>query len=234
MSDLADATGSPRRTPRVSDGGAPVSGALAIVLAVIAVVAGFLILRSISDGGDAQLDAVSDGGGGAGSAPAVAGSDAGDGAAEATTVPTIPPVPTEPPIITQGATVIVANANGQGGSAAAMTRELESVHGFVMVEPVDANASLGDQDTTVVYFDVTNAAAEAVAASVARSLGAGVGVSALPDLPLVAGGDLRGAGVLVLLGTDKANRTLAELNPASGADGATVLTNPPVAGDATG
>ena len=53
MSDVADGSGPvPRRTPRSADGGAPVSGALAIVLAVVAVVAGFLILRSISDDGD--------------------------------------------------------------------------------------------------------------------------------------------------------------------------------------
>ena len=40
------------RRPRAGDGGAPVSGALAIVLAVVAVVAGFLILRSINDDDD--------------------------------------------------------------------------------------------------------------------------------------------------------------------------------------
>ena len=53
MTDAPDASGQiPRRTSRVGDGSAPVSGALAIVLAVVAVVAGFLILRSISDGGE--------------------------------------------------------------------------------------------------------------------------------------------------------------------------------------
>ncbi len=57
MTDGPDGSGQmPRRTPRVSDGGAPVSGALAIALAVVAVVAGFLILRSISDGGEQSLD----------------------------------------------------------------------------------------------------------------------------------------------------------------------------------
>ena len=44
MTDVPDGSGQiPRRAPRVSDGSAPVSGALAIVLAVVAVVAGFLI-----------------------------------------------------------------------------------------------------------------------------------------------------------------------------------------------
>ena len=40
------------RRPRAGDGGAPASGALAIVLAIVAVVAGFLILRSINDDDD--------------------------------------------------------------------------------------------------------------------------------------------------------------------------------------
>ncbi len=57
MTDVPDGSGQiPRRSPRVGDGGAPVSGALAIVLAVVAVVAGFLILRSISDGGNDSAD----------------------------------------------------------------------------------------------------------------------------------------------------------------------------------
>ena len=37
------------RTPRVDGGGSPVGSTLSIVLAVIAVIAGFLILRAITD-----------------------------------------------------------------------------------------------------------------------------------------------------------------------------------------
>ena len=54
MSDLADGSGHMPRRTRVGEGGAPVSGGLAIVLAVVAVVAGFLILRSISNGGETR------------------------------------------------------------------------------------------------------------------------------------------------------------------------------------
>ena len=43
------------RRPRAGDGGAPASGALAIVLAIVAVVAGFLILRSINDDDDGDV-----------------------------------------------------------------------------------------------------------------------------------------------------------------------------------
>ena len=57
MSDVADGSGpSHGATPRSADGGAPVSGALAIVLAVVAVVAGFFILRSISGDDKKQFD----------------------------------------------------------------------------------------------------------------------------------------------------------------------------------
>ena len=57
MTDAPDGSGQiPRRSPRVGDGGAPVSGALAIVLAVVAVISGFLILRSISDDGNDSAD----------------------------------------------------------------------------------------------------------------------------------------------------------------------------------
>ncbi len=47
----------PRRSPRVGDCGSPVGSTLSIVLAVIAVVAGFLILRAITDDDDASVAA---------------------------------------------------------------------------------------------------------------------------------------------------------------------------------
>ena len=50
MSDVPDGSGPvPRRTTRVGDGGAPVSGALAMALAAVALIAGFFILRSPSN-----------------------------------------------------------------------------------------------------------------------------------------------------------------------------------------
>src|SRR5262245_857186 len=109
MSDVSDGSGPiQRRAPRSSDGAAPVSGALAIVLAVVAVVAGFLILRSISDDGEKQFDLQS-----AGTGPAA--NDDGDTATTTTPVSpqsTAPAATTVPPMVTDGATVIVANANG--------------------------------------------------------------------------------------------------------------------------
>ena len=235
MSELPDGSGTVRRTPRVSDGGAPVSGALAIVLAVIAVLAGFFILRSISDNGDQELGAPTDEidpGGDGGDGPDSTGE--ADPSATTTPVVTLPPTTTTPAIQTEGATVIVANANSQGGSAGAMTRELETGPRFLMEEPVNANASVGDLAESVIYFDVENPAAQGVANSLALALGGVSSVLPLPDIPLTADGDLGDADVLLMLGNDKANRTIAELNPEAASGGVSVVTNPPVVTEATG
>ena len=231
MTDVPDGSG-PIRRPRVSDGGAPVSGALAMILAVVAVVAGFLILRSISDGGEQELDAppsadVGNGGSGGDTAEAT------DGATDTTAAPTLPPTTTEPQIIVDGASVTVANANSQGGSAGAMTRALEAGPGFTMVDPVNGSESVGDIPESIIYFSTGNAAAKDVANSLGRVLGGVSSVEEMPDPPPTRDGTVNGADVLLMLGEDKANKTLDELNPESADDGATVVTNPPVAGDGT-
>ena len=223
MSDVGDASGPvPRRTPRSSDGGAPVSGALAIVLAVIAVVAGFFILRSISGDEKKQFDLQSAGTG----APAGGEDNAPDStvpSSSATTVPTS----TTTTIVTDGATVLVANANGQGGSAATMSTALE-VAGFTMGDPMDASDATGDLETTVIYYDPAQPAAQPVAESVNSVMGGGATVLPLPGgTPPVADGTVNGAGVLVMLGLDKANKTLAELNPTANTS-PVVVTNPPL------
>jgi hypothetical protein len=198
------------RGPRRGVGGAPFGSTVSIVLAVVAVVLGFLILQNITDDGDgggvvAPIDTVAD-----------------------TTVPaveTTPPPTTEPPLVTDGATVIVANASGVGGSAGAMTDELAAV-GFTMGTPT--NATSGLQEASTVHFDASIAAAESVAESVARVMG-GLAVEPVPDPVPIDEGTLDGAGVLVLLGTDEAGQSLDDLQPAA----APTVTAPPVAGGTT-
>ena len=229
MSDVADGSGPvPRRAPRTADGGAPVSGALAIVLAVVAVVAGFFILRSISGDDKKQFDLQSAGTG----APTGGGSDT-----PSTTTPistaTTAPVATTTTLVLDGATVVVANANGIGGSAATMSDALEIGPGFTMGDPTDASSATGNLETTVIYYDPAQAAAQAVAESVNLALGGGTTVLPLQGTPPVASGDIGGAGVLVMLGLDKANKTLEELNPATNTT-VGVVTNPPLSTEAAG
>jgi hypothetical protein len=209
------------RRPRQGVGGSPVGSTISIVLAVIAVIAGFLILRNITDdgGSDADTAAVPD------------GSDAtestiGDLVQTTTTAPT---ATTEAPFVTEGATVVVANANSVGGSAGRMTQALQSA-GFTMGDPVNATIEVA---RSRVQFDQSVASAEAVAASVARVLG-GVRVQPMPSPPPVDGESVDG-GVLLLLGNNQADSTLEELSggelpdaptgtapsPAGGADTAT-------------
>jgi LytR cell envelope-related transcriptional attenuator len=229
--DVPDGSGpgpTGRRT-RAGNGGAPASGALAIVLAIVAVVAGFLILRSINDDDD----------GDAGETPS--GSiDVGDTGTTTslglgTTLPPATTTTTEPPLVLDPAvTVIVANASNVNGSAAQMTRALQVV-GYTMGDATNKGASVGQLEATVIYFDPAVLNADVVAGSVARSLG---GVDSIAPVAVPApteSGELGGAGVLVMLGVDKAGKTLDELTGAVTADTtATGETSPPVAGDTTG
>jgi hypothetical protein len=198
-----------RRSPRQGVGGSPLGSTLSIVLAVVAVVVGFLILRNITDDG---------------------GSTAGGGTATDTTVPStvdITAVQTTttslPALVTQGATVIVANASGVPGSAGRMTTELENA-GFTT--GIATNATSGQLEQSIVYYDAANAAALDVANSVARVMG-GLAVEVVPSPPPIEEASLGDAGVLVMLGTAQADRTLQELEPA------TVVAPPPVAGGTT-
>lgn len=198
------------RSPRQGVGGSPLGSTLSIVLAVLAVVVGFLILRNITD----------DGG----------GSDAGGGV-----VPTESTVPgtvdssttttssTLPPLVTQGATVVVANSSGVPGSAGRMSDELADA-GFTMATATNSDGIGLEQ--SIVYYDSSNAAALDVANSVARVMG-DLTVETVPSPPPVEGGDLGDASVVVMLGTAQSDRTLEELAPE------TVVAPPPVAGGDT-
>jgi hypothetical protein len=195
------------------------------VLAVVAVVAGFFILRSISGDDKKQFDLQSAGTG----APADGG---GDNAATTTAPISSTPAtatPTTSTLVVAGATVVVANANGVGGSAATMSRALEAGPGFTMGEAEDASDATGNLETTVIYYDPAQPAAQQVAESVNTAMGGGATVLPLQGTPPTADGDIGGAGVLVMLGLDKANKTLEELNPATaGTAPVGVVTNPPL------
>ncbi len=224
MSDVPDGSGQiQRRVPRSTETGSPVSGALAIGLAVIAVVAGFLILRSISGDDEQQLGIPGSGASPSGTDSAPQGSDS----APQSTAPLLPAPTTEPPLVTTGASVIVANASGIGGSAGSMTTALE-IAGYTMGGATNQAGGLAALEVSQIYYDAAQPAAEPVAQSLARTLGGGIAVTPLAGTPPVQSGSLDGAGVLLMLGTDKAGKSLADLNPVTTTP--VVVTNPQLTG----
>jgi hypothetical protein len=188
-----------RRSPRGGESGSPVGSTLSIVLAVIAVIAGFLILRAITN--DNSTDAGLPTGG-----TSSAATTPGTGAAPVTGVPTTV-APTAPAATKTGATVSVANASGISGSAAAMSTALQNA-GYTMGTP--GNTTGEKLTTSVVYYVAGNAAAQAVASSVATDMG-GLQVQEMPTPPPIKDG-LGTSTVLVMVGTDTANKTLADLS----------------------
>src|SRR5262245_49212761 len=118
MSDVPEGQaerGAGRRPSRVGDSGSPVGSTLSIVLAVVAIVAGFLILRAIFDDDDGSS---ADGP----TITTVAGDETST-TSENSSPTTRGPTTTAGPVRT--ATIVVANASGIGGSAGQMTTALE-------------------------------------------------------------------------------------------------------------
>lgn len=201
MSNEEAALGASRRTPRQGVGGSPVGSWLTIVLAVIAVIVGFLILNNITGDSGVASTGTTD-------------SDVGVTDTSDTLVDVVLPdattTTTTTTIVrtTTGSSVLVANANTVGGSAGNMTRTLELAGYDMIADPV--NATGPNIIGSIIYFDSAQASAEAVANSVARDLG-GVSVLPVPTPAPTTEGNLGSAGVLVLLGDDQAGKTLEEL-----------------------
>ena len=105
-----------------------------------------------------------------------------------------------------------------------MTDELVAV-GFTTATPTNATTSL---EESIVYFDPAIAAAQAVA-DWSRVMG-GLVVEAVPTPVPVDGASLGDAGVLLMLGTAQADKTIAELSTPAAAP---TVTAPPVAGSDT-
>jgi len=169
------------------------------VLAVIAVAAGFLIFRSISDDGNA-------GGSGLGGETTLTPVTDPSGATIAATAPVgaTTPDPTGATPRT-GASVIVINASEVPESAAAMTTELTDL-GYTMEPGVSDNDSEA-LAATVVYF-AGPGGPEAVARTLAADLG-NVTVEAAPaEIPISPDDSQGAATVYVILGTDLAGKSL--------------------------
>lgn len=196
--------GVPRRVPRNEPG--QIAGGVAIVLSVLAVVIGFSVLRSISSSDDDIVGAPS------ASVDVEVTTTVAEDPTVASSTTEVATTTTEPALVTEGASVIIANANSVNGSAGAMTDQLAAA-GYNMGAATNASSSIGRLDETVVYYDPGIPSAQAVAESVASSLGGVTSIAPVATPAPTQTGSMDGAGVLILLGLDKAGRSLAELVP---------------------
>lgn len=165
---------------------APSTGTFGAVIAVAALVLGFLILRDVRDsGGGGAID-----GGTQTTAPA----GGGDGTGATTTTLAS----------TNGFTIQVANASGLAGSAGAMTLALQNA-GYVVQPAKNVAAGSAKRQKTGVFYKV---GCEGNAQKVATALGGNVDIAAMPDPVPVEDGTIGDACVLILLGTDLAGKPL--------------------------
>lgn len=136
-----------------------------------------------------------------------------------TTPPTTIATTTTFPLLVQGGIVIVANASGVDGAAAAFTNTLADL-GFQTVKATNAAGYEGKLDTSKVYFSGEGYPS---AYSLAQYMG-GIEVAAMPTPPPIQNAveGLRGANVIVMLGGDLAG------GQAPGAPEETTTTGPPI------
>ncbi|MFT3851744.1 MAG: LytR C-terminal domain-containing protein [Ilumatobacteraceae bacterium] len=136
-----------------------------------------------------------------------------------TAPPTTVATTTTFPLLVQGGVVIVANASGVDGAAAALTKTLADL-GFQTVKATNATAYEGKLDTSKVYFSGEGYPA---AYSIAQYMG-GLVVAAMPTPPPIQNAveGLRGANVIVMLGGDLAGKQTP------GAPEETTTTGPPI------
>ena len=172
---------------RSSGGGSNVNSTLSIIIAVLALLLGFFILRDIRGDNTTQTIATP-------TQDNVAPTGAETGAETATTVLEIPVQTT---IVLTAFKIQIANASGIAGSAGQLTTELQG-RGFIVQPALNKSEITPKQTVTVVYYLLGS---EAVAASVAKELG-GVAVAAMPEPIPTETGKLGEASVLILLGTD--------------------------------
>jgi hypothetical protein len=167
---------------------------VAVIVALIAVLLGFLILRDLNESGSGSVDP--------GTGPVTTPASL---PVESTT--TTVPVQTTTTLLTTGFEVMVANASGVGGSAGKLTDQL-TAKGFVMESATNAAPGTPIQSATIVYY---LPGFEAGAQSVATVLG-GKATEAMPEVVPTQDESLGAASVLVLLGTDQAGKKLPKAN----------------------
>lgn len=196
-----DANESTGRGGRSGANGVSVSTTLSVIVAAIAVLLGFLILRDVNRDRDDV------------SAPITTEAAIVDPSGEVTVAPT--ETTTLP---RSGFKVLVANASGVTGSAGQMSTALQSEQ-FIVSQPINADVTYGKQSVTVVFYVPGY---EAGATAVAEILG-GIQIQPVATPAPVEGGSLGEAQVLVMLGTDLAGKLLPGALPAAPVDTTTTV-----------
>ena len=143
--------------------------------------------------------------------PSIAVTLAPSTTAAATTTTAAPTTTTTIALITEGATVAVANASGINGGAGRLSDRLE-VAGFTMTDPTNSADSVGQLATSQVYFVADDEEALAVAQSIRLVLGGGdIEVVEVGTPAPTSSGELGSATVVVLMGNDVVDKSLEEL-----------------------
>jgi hypothetical protein len=182
--------------PGRTNGAAPMGSTVAIVVTLIALVLGFLILRKVNDNSSSPSNTTS---GGNSTSTSI---DPGSSTTAGSTIPTSTTIP----LVVTGTQLQVANASNQDGVARAMSTVLQG-EGFTMAEPVSATEKL---ETSKVLYDASNAAAQALAESLAAYLGIEAVAQGLP-VPVESGSWAEGSGAIFMVGNDFAGKTLDEI-----------------------
>lgn len=163
----------------------PSTGTMGAVVAVVALLLGFLVLRDVS--GSTQTNNTTP-------QETVPGGGTVDPSGTTTTVP----------FSTLGFKLIVANASGVAGSAGAMTLALQNL-GFIAPPAVNLAPGAAKRQKTGVFYA---AGCETNAQKVAEVLGGNVDIAAMPNPVPTETGNLGDACILILLGTDLAGKPL--------------------------
>ncbi len=184
---------------------APSTGTMGAVVAVVALLLGFLVLRDVSG---STLDT-----GNQTPTETVPGGGTLDPNATTTTVQ----------FSTLGFKLIVANASGVAGSAGAMTLALQNL-GFIAPPAVNLAPGAAKRQKTGVFY---TAGCETNAQKVGEVLGGNVDIAAMPNPVPTETGDLGDACILILLGTDLAGKPLQGATGTGQGQVATTTTAPP-------
>jgi len=181
----------------------PSNGTLGAVVAVVALVLGFLILRDIKN------DPATSGGPAVTQAPTDSTVDGGTGGPTTTAAFSI-----------NGFKIQVANASGLAGSAGAMTTALQN-QGYVVQPALNVPAGTAKRAKTGVFY---LAGCEAASQNVSAVLGGEVEVAVMPTPVPVETGTIGEACILIHLGTDLAGKPLKGVVGAGNGAAATTTT----------